>query len=52
MDTIYYDSRTQLQAVQVETGQWQGIMPSDRFGGNGRIFTCCQVNSSPTCILL
>jgi len=27
VDTIYYDSRT----VQVETGQWQGIMPSDHF---------------------
>jgi endonuclease/exonuclease/phosphatase family metal-dependent hydrolase len=31
VDTIYYDSRLNLRQVKVDTGQWQGIWPSDHF---------------------
>ena len=31
VDTIYYDSRISLPAVQVDNTQWQGILPSDHF---------------------
>lgn len=31
VDTIYYDSRLRLQNVLIDSGQWQGILPSDHF---------------------
>ncbi len=31
VDTIYYDSRLQLDEVKIENNQWQGIWPSDHF---------------------
>lgn len=31
VDTIYYDSRLHLRNVKLDTGQWQGILPSDHF---------------------
>lgn len=31
VDTIYYDRRFSLRDVQVDTGKWQGILPSDHF---------------------
>lgn len=31
VDTIYYDSRLNLQNVVLDTGCWRGILPSDHF---------------------
>lgn len=31
IDTIYYDSRLQLQQVKIDTGRWLEVWPSDHF---------------------
>ncbi len=31
LDTIYYDARTTLHSVELDTEQWKGVWPSDHF---------------------
>lgn len=31
LDTIYYDGRIRLRNVALDTGQWEGVLPSDHF---------------------